>query len=219
MSEFATARRQMVETQLRTRNVTDRRLLQAMLEVPRERFVPPQRQNLAYTDVNHALGGASGRVLPSPVAFARLVQLAEIEAGDVVLDIACGRGYSAAVLAHIAGAVVAVESDAELVAAADSVIAELEIGNAAVLKTDLLAGVPSEAPFDAIVVEGTVEYVPDTLFDQLREGGRLVASMRQGRTAIATIFVKTGGKMTFRQAFDSAMPDLPAFALPPVFAL
>lgn len=219
MSDFAEARLQMVETQLRPRDVTDHALLAAMLAVPRERFVPAARRGLAYSDMPHELGGGAGRILPAPDAFARLVQLAEIGTNDVVLDVACGAGYSTAVLARIASAVVALEDDPVLAARADSILTELETGNAAVLSGELAAGMASEAPFDVIVIEGAVGRVPETLFFQLKTGGRLVAGVTHGRTVVATLFVKTDGIVTRREAFDIALPALTVFAAPTVFAL
>lgn len=218
MQDFAQARQQMVETQLRTREVTDRVLLAAMLDVPRERFVPEERAGLAYSDMRHDLPGTSGRVLPSPEAFARLAQLGDIGRDDVVLDVACGIGYSSAVLARVASAVVALEDDPDLAAKADAVLTALEIGNAAVLYGDLAAGVPSEAPFDVIVIEGAIEQAPESLFGQLKEGGRLVAGVTHGRTAVATLFVKADGVVTRHEAFDIALPPLAAFAAPSGFA-
>ncbi|MEJ2459497.1 MAG: protein-L-isoaspartate O-methyltransferase [Novosphingobium sp.] len=218
MSDFAELRRQMVETQLRTRDVTDRALLLAMLDVPRERFVPEGRAGLAYSDMRHNLDGAHARVLPAPEAFARLIQLGEIGADDVVLDIACGTGYSSAVLSHIASAVVALEDDPDLAAQADAVLTALEVGNAAVLSGDLAAGVPSEAPFDVIVIEGAVGEVPESLLKQLKEGGRLVTGIAHGRTVVATLFVKMDGVVTRHEAFDIALSPIAAFAVPEVFS-
>ncbi len=219
MLDFAKARLRMVETQLRTRDVTDKALLAAMLEVRRQRFLPETRKGLAYSDMPHRLPGASGRVLPAPEAFARLVQLGRIGRDDVVLDVACGTGYSSAVLARIASAVVALEDDPDLVAEADSILTALETGNAAVLSGTLADGVPSEAPFDVIVIEGAIAREPDTLLRQLREGGRLVTGIVHGHMAVATLFVLLDGKVTRHEAFDIALPPLSAFAAPGGFAL
>ena len=163
MPDFAEARQHMVDSQLRTREVTDKPLLAAMLAVPRERFVPAARAGLAYADMSHKLSESGDRVLPAPEAFARLVQFGGITRDDIVLDIGCGTGYSSAVIARVAAAVVALESHEDLAAKADSILTELEVGNAAVLSGDLAAGVPSEAPFDVIVIEGAVDFVPEAL--------------------------------------------------------
>ncbi len=219
MPDYAEARLLMVETQLRTCEVTDRDLISAMLEVPRERFVPEDRTGLAYSDMRHELDGASHRVLPEPVAFARLAQLAAITRDDVVLDIACGTGYSTAVLARIASAVVALEDDEDLVARADATLTALEIGNAAVLRGELAEGVPSEAPFDVIFIGGAVDSVSPALLKQLKEGGRLIAGVVHGPTAVATVFLKSDGIVTRHEEFDVGLPRLAAFAQPVAFAL
>ncbi len=219
MPDYAQARLLMVETQLRTREVNDHDLISAMLNVPRERFVPAERMGLAYSDMRHEFAGASRRVMPEPVSFALLAQLGAITRDDVVLDIACGTGYSTAVLAGIASAVVALEDDDDLVAAADANLTALEIGNAAVLRGDLRDGVPSEAPFDVILIGGAVDAVSPALFNQLKEGGRLVVGTVHGPTSVATLFIKTDGKVTRHEAFDLGLPRLEAFAKPVAFAL
>lgn len=218
MPDFAKARLLMVETQLRTREVTNRDLISAMLDVPRERFVPESRIGLAYSDMSHTLAGASRRVMPTPVAFARLAQLGGISRNDVVLDIACGTGYSTAVLARIASAVVALEDDDDLVAKADATLTALEIGNAAVLRGELAEGVPSEAPFDVIFIGGTIDAVSPPLLKQLKEGGRLVAGIAHGPASVATLFIKSEGNVTSHEAFDVGLPRLAAFARPVAFA-
>ena len=220
MIDFVDARNTMVETQLRPQGVVDNAVLLAMNSVAREEFIPETRRALAYSDDEHDLGETNGRVLPSPMPFARLLQLAEIQPSDVVLDVACGSGYSAAVIASIASAVVGVENSEELVGKADLCLVALEISNAAVLFAPLETGVPSEAPFDVIVVEGMVAHVPDMLFDQLGEGGRLVAyvlpetphKFEGSSRGVATIFVKSGGTVTSRKVFDGVMPALAAFS-------
>ncbi len=219
MVDYVAARAVMVNTQLRTSSITDRRLLTVMGDVPRERFLPEARRPLAYADVEHRLDAANGRAISTPAAFGRLVQLARIKPTDIVLDIACGTGYSTAILAGLANAVVATEDDEQLVGRADAALSELEIGNAAVLKAGLTAGLPSEAPFDVIVIEGSVDFVPEALFAQLKEGGRLVTSMRRGRTCVAEVFVNAEGDVTGRREFDLGLPPLAPFRRPEVFAL
>ena len=219
MPDYAQARLLMVETQLRTREVNDPDLISAMLNVPRERFVPEDRMGLAYSDMHHQFAGASHRVMPEPAAFALLAQLGAITRNDVVLDIACGTGYSTAVLAGIASAVVALEDDDDLVASADANLTALEIGNAAALRGELRDGVPSEAPFDVILIGGAVDAVSPELFNQLKEGGRLVTGISHGPTSVATLFIKSDGNVTRQEAFDLGLPRLEAFAQPAAFAL
>ncbi len=221
MEDYAAARTKMVDSQLRTTDVTDHALLAAMGEIPRERFVPARMRPLAYIDediqVKDASAGAPARYLMEPAPFARLVQLAEIAPSDIVLDIGCAPGYSTAVLARLANSVVAVEVDAELAALAGSTLVDLGITNAAVVTGPLEEGYPSEGPYDVIFVGGAVEVVPDGLFAQLKEGGRLVAVVGYGRAAAATAFTRTDGEFGSRIAFNAHVRPLPGFAKPKAF--
>ncbi len=223
MTDFEDARRKMVESQLRTENVTDRGLLAAMGAVPREVFVPARLRSLAYIDRDLTLkeAGETGpeRLLMEPAPFARLAQLATLSDDDFVLDIGCASGYSAAVLARLSDSVVALESDGELAAQASDILTDLEVDNAAVVVGELEAGYPAEGPYDAIVLGGSVEFVPDSLVDQLKDGGRLVAVIGRGRSGQATILTKSGGQMSSRTAFDADVPALPGFLRPVTFVL
>jgi protein-L-isoaspartate(D-aspartate) O-methyltransferase len=209
MVDFARARKAMVDNQLRTSNITDRRLLAVMGQVPRERFVPAERQTLAYVDVAHVLlPGRSARALPSPAPFAKLVHLAGIRHTDRVLDLGCGTGYSTAVLAALCADVVALDDHADLIALARENLQELGISNATVVEAPLAGGAPGAAPFDVIVVEGVVDEVPAPLFEQLGDGGRLVALIRRGATAVANLFVKSGSDVAGRADFNASLPPL-----------
>jgi protein-L-isoaspartate(D-aspartate) O-methyltransferase len=214
MTDFANARKMMVDNQLRTRNVTDRRLLLAMGDVPRERFVSGPRQSLAYIDEAHPIAGAPGRFLSAPAPLARLLQLAEIDGSDAVLDVGSGNGYSAAVLSKLAATVVAVESDSSLAAASRSTLSELGASNVIVVDGDPAAGAAGQGPFDVIIVEGSVREVPDALFGQLKDDGRIVALIaRPGRPAVAHVFARSGKGVAARAEFDATLPPLPG-ALP-----
>lgn len=210
MVDFERARKVMVENQLRTYSITDRRVLAAMAEVPRERFVPEERRALAYFDGAHKLDVATGarRYLSAPAPFARLVQLASINSSDAVLDLACGPGYSTAVLARLAPTVVGIESEPDLVAMALANLEALGVGNAAIIEGSIASGARSKAPFDVIIMEGAVESVPDALFAQLRDGGRLVAIIRKNVTAVANLFVRSGDDVAARPDFDANLPAL-----------
>jgi len=216
MVEFESARKIMVDNQLRTSGVTDLKILGAMGRIPRERFLAEKRHAIAYSDIDHELWD-SRRFLATPAVFAKLVQLAEIGPKDVVLDVGCGTGYSTAVLAELASAVVGLDDDAELVEKANAVLADLDIGNAAVLNGDMTGGVPSEAPFDVILIEGSVDSVPPALFKQLRDGGRLIAVVNTGATSIATINVKTSEDIAVLPTFDAKLPPLSVMARKPDF--
>ncbi len=206
MADFATARRRMVDNQLRTSNVTDRRILTAMDEVPRERFIPEARQALAYVDAAHDLG--AGRSLAAPAPFAKLVQLAEIGPADVVLDVGAGSGYSTAVLARLAAQVTGLESDPALAGQARALLAGLGAANAAVAEGALDGAGQPHGTYDAIIFEGAVASVPEPFFALLKEGGRLVALVRHNGAGVAHVYVKSGGRVASRAEFNTALPPL-----------
>jgi len=217
MTDFAAARRNMVDGQVRTADVTDQALLAALLAVPRERYVPPGSVSLAYLDLDLPAGGtAAGRRLLKPMVLAKLIQMAAIGPGDRVLCVGCGLGYGAAVLAGIAREVVALEQDASLAEAARTALAPLD--NVTVVSGPLTAGWPAQAPYDAIVIEGAIEMEPRAFRDQLAEGGRLVCVLGGGPDAKAMLYFRSGGDIGGRQVFDAAAPVLPGFAKPPAFA-
>ena len=205
MSE--SARFNMVETQIRPADVTDQRVIAAIAAVPREKFVPRSAAALAYADVPVAV--APGRYLLDPRSFAKLLQLAEIGDSDRVLDVGCGTGYSAAVLARLAGKVVALEQDADLVRAASQLLADA-VGKVEVVQGGLVEGVKDQAPYDVIFINGAVEQIPDSLLNQLGEGGRLVTFLKDGQSR-AWLFVKEKGQVGKRPDFDADVPVLAGF--------
>ncbi|MFS8038518.1 protein-L-isoaspartate O-methyltransferase family protein [Xanthobacter sp. AM11] len=218
MIDFAELRRGMVDSQVRTNNVTDHRIVSAMLEIPRERFVPAALKSLAYIDDDLMLRpGAPPRYLIEPMILARLVQVADVQEHEHVLDVGTGTGYSAAVLARLAQQVVAVEEDAELAAAATANLAALGVANVAVMQGPLKAGWPAEGPYDLVLVNGSVDSVPESLFAQVKEGGRLIAVLGHGGAGRACVFSKVGGVMGQRVAFNAAVPPLPGFEAAPSF--
>ena len=206
MVDFERARQVMVDNQLRTSGVVERRLLGAMGAIARENFVPAARQNLAYIDEAHDLG--HGRALSAPAPFAKLIQLAEIQPTDAVLDLGAGLGYSTAVLAQLAHEVVGVESDAGLAAAAQKALDAAGVTNAEIVVSEFNDVQAHARDFDVIVLEGAVEEIPTGLFKLLREGGRLVAMIRRGPTAVANVFVKTGDTVNSRAEFNTSLPPL-----------
>ena len=224
MVDVAQQRVNMVESQVMTSDVTDRRILQAMREVPRERFVPAAYQALAYMDeavpLTTAAPGAARRWLIAPRVLAKLLQLAAIGAEDRVLDVGTGTGYSAAVLAAMAGSVVGLESDPALAKEAQANLAALDCTNTTIVEGELTAGCADESPYDAIVLEGSIVTVPEALLDQLKDGGRMVAVVRQGDgLGKATIWRRLGKSLDPWTAFDAAAPLLPGFEPSPEFVL
>jgi protein-L-isoaspartate(D-aspartate) O-methyltransferase len=221
MVDFQEARRTMVDGQVRTSDVTDLRLITAMLEIPREAFVPPAQAALAYLDRDVAIADATAtgpaRYLIKPMVLARLIQAADPGPRDRVLVIGAGTGYAAAVMSRLAGEVVALEEDQSLFAQARSVLASLGSHNVTVISGPLAAGAPASAPYDVILIDGGVEVVPDMLCGQLASGGRLVAVVISGPLGKAKLFRPVNGKCSGRELFDANVPVLPGFSLAPVF--
>ena len=225
MIDFEAARATMVDSQLRTDRVTDRRILTAFASLPREIFVPAEKRDLAYSDaaleVWPSLDGGPARYLLPPIVLARLAQLASVEAKDALLDIGCATGYSTAILAHLARAVTAVEAEPELAAAARETLEALGLDNAAVIDGDHANGAPEAGPFDVILLNGSVPEVPESLLAQLKDGGRLVAVVtgpqgrpRQGK---ATLFVAVDRETSGLPHFDANAKPLPGFNFSPAF--
>ncbi|HEV8260405.1 MAG TPA: protein-L-isoaspartate O-methyltransferase [Burkholderiales bacterium] len=213
--DYAAARRNMVETQLRPNRVTNEALLDALATVPRERFVPEALRTIAYVDEDVPI--AAGRYLMEPMVLGRLLQLAEVKRGDAVLDIGCGTGYTAAVLARLAGSAVAVESDQDLASRAVTILADLGVANVTVLEGELGQGAARQAPYDVIFIEGSVDAVPPSIVEQLADRGRLVAVVRHQGVGRATLMVRVGGGVSSRVVFDAAVPPLPGFEAQPSF--
>ena len=219
MIDFAAARRLMVDGQVRTADVTDPRLLAAMLDVPRERFFPEDKVSLAYLDLDVAVSetGLPVRRLLKPMVLAKLIQAAGLGETDRVLDVGCATGYSTAVLARLAHSVVGLEEEASLARQASAMLAEAGTANAKVVTGALASGCPAEGPYDLILLEGATEAVPATLLDQLKSGGRLACVLGRGQPGKAMIYTRTAGDLSGRAVFDAAAPLLPGFAKPQEF--
>jgi protein-L-isoaspartate(D-aspartate) O-methyltransferase len=210
------ARLNIVDSQLRTNRVVDLPILEAFLEVPRERFVPARLQNVACIDEDLPLGG--GRWLMEPMVHARLVQIAEIAPEDRVLEIGAATGYGLALLARLARSVVGVECDAALAKQAADNLAALGVRNAEVRQGPLERGWAEGAPYDVILFAGAVGWVPDAIRDQLAERGRMLAVVKKdGGVGEASLFVKLDGVVSRRVVFDAATPLLPGLAPQPSF--
>jgi protein-L-isoaspartate(D-aspartate) O-methyltransferase len=213
--DFSTARRNMIERQIRPNKVVDESLLSSMGEAPRERFLPDALRAVAYVDEDLKL--SAERSLMEPRVLARLLQELALTSGDAVLDIASGTGYAAAIMARLVGAVFALESDADLQGRAADLFGDLALDNIVPVEGDLAAGCAEHAPFNAILIEGAVDTVPAGLLDQLADGGRLVAVVMDNGVGRATLFRKDGDHLSRRVLFDANLPVLKAFRSPEAF--
>ena len=217
MTDFANARRHMVDGQVRPADVTDLRVISAMLEVPRERFAPPAATSLAYLDLDLPVGEGAGapRRLLKPIILAKLLNAAEIEPTDKVLDVGCATGYTAALLARIAGQVVALEQDPGLVKTAQAALAALP--NVTVVNGPLVDGWAQGGPYDLILLEGATEIEPQAFCRQLKDGGRLVCVLGSAPGAAAMLYRRSGDEFGGRPVFSAAAAVLPGFVKPPAF--
>ena len=219
MSGFSTARQKMVDGQVRPSDVTDIRIIDAMLAVPREAFVPQNQRAMAYLDLDLDVseGGSARRFLIKPVVTAKMLQAADIRDTDNVLVVGCATGYSAALAAKLAGKVTATEVDPALVARAKEVLAQLGIGNVTVRAADPSEGEAANAPYDVIVLNGATEVTPDGLYRQLKDGGRLAGVFAMTQPQRATLVTHSHGDFGTRALFDAAVPVLPGLGRLPAF--
>lgn len=219
MSLYAEHRHSMVESQLRTNKVTSAKVLDAFKEILKENFVAEDLAGLAYVDENLDLGG--GRFMLAPMIFARLVQTLELEPSDHVLDVGAGGGYSTAVMARLAQSVVGIESSEELAQQAQTNLIENSIDNGVILEGALIGGMKEEAPYNAIIIEGSVESVPKKLLEQLSEDGRLVTILRPNPRSPGRAVKYTRGKdndFVHKMLFDASTPMLDEFNAEQAFA-
>lgn len=217
MPDFAQRRTMMVDTQIRPSDVTKFPIIDAMLSVPREAYVPAGREEAAYVGENFELGG--GRVMLEPRTLAKTLDALEITGDELVLDLGCGLGYSAAVIAHMAEAVVAVEEDEGLARDAEATLAEQGVDNVAVLAGALAEGAAKHGPYDVVVLEGAVEHMPEAILAQIKEGGRIAAIFADGPLGTVRVGYKIDGEVTWRFAFNAGAPVLPGFEAHRAFTL
>jgi protein-L-isoaspartate(D-aspartate) O-methyltransferase len=219
MSGFLTARQNMVDCQVRPSDVTDIRIIDAMLALPREAFVPQTQRELAYLDLDLDVsdGGSARRYLIKPMVIAKMLQAADIGETDHVLVVGCATGYTAALVARLAGRVTATETVPALAAKASDVLAQLGLVNVTVRAADAAAGDPANAPYDVIVLDGATEIIPEHLYQQLKDGGRLVGVFAQTRPPRAMIVTRSHGDFGNRALFDASAPVLPGLERVPAF--
>ncbi|AEV37991.1 protein-L-isoaspartate(D-aspartate) O-methyltransferase [Pseudovibrio sp. FO-BEG1] len=217
MVNFAEQRTLMVDNQLRTNDITDLRIIGAMGKVPREKFVPENQQELAYIDEDVSVDENGERKMLKPHIFGRLVQLADITDKDVVLVVGAASGYGVAVVSYLAESVVGLEVDVALSEAASANLEQLGIENAAVIDGDLAKGYAADAPYDVILVNGSVEQLPEALTAQMKDEGRLVVVEGESNAGVAKLYTKSGGNVSSRFAFNAHASALPGFEKPEVF--
>ena len=216
MTDFATRRTFMVDTQVRPSDVTKFPVIEAMLSVPREVFVPDEKREASYVGENLDLG--AGRVILEARTLAKMLDALDIQNDDVVLDIGCGLGYSSAVIAKMAEAVVAVEEDL-FADEAQSTLSDHGYDNVAVVSGDLREGAAKSGPYDVIILQGAVESLPQAIEDQLDEGGRIACLWQEGALGVVRIGYKLDGRINWRFSFNAGAPVLPGFARHEEFTL
>lgn len=209
MTDFAARRTAMVDCQVRPSDVTKYPIIAAMLDVPREAFVPADMREIAYADGQLTL--ENGRVMLEPRVLAKFLDALDIEANELALDIGSGGGYGAAVISRIAEAVVAVEDDAALISEIETALAAQGIDNVAAIEAPLAEGAAKHGPYDVVLIEGGIEVLPQTIVDQVKEGGRVGAILMDGRVGKGCIGIKRNGHVDWRFAFNASAPVLPGF--------
>ncbi|MBT5294518.1 MAG: protein-L-isoaspartate O-methyltransferase [Octadecabacter sp.] len=210
MANYQTRRNLMVDTQVRPSDVTKFPIIEALLAIPREEYVPDEKRDAAYVGENIAIGG--GRVLLEPRTLAKMLDALDVQPSDVVLDLGCGLGYSTAVLAQLSDFVVAVEDDGARAAEAQEILSSQGVDNAAVFEAPLADGAAKNGPYDVIILQGAVETVPDALLDQIKEGGRIAAIFAEGALGVVRVGRKIDGTVNWRMSFNAGAPVLPGFA-------
>ena len=217
MTDFAANRTMMVDTQVRPSDVTKFPIIDAMLTVRKEAFVPSSRRDVAYVDANIALGG--NRIILEARTLAKMLDALDVQQSEMVLTIGAGLGYTAAILSRMAEAVIAVEEDTDLASEAESNLSEQGADNVVVIEAPLVEGAAKHGPYDSILIEGAVEQVPAALTDQLKDGGRIAAVFAKGALGECRIGYKIDGQVSWRLAFNAGAPVLLGFEAEKAFAL
>jgi len=217
MQDYAARRRTMVDTQVRPSDVTKLPIIEAMLHVPREIHLPQNRREAAYVGENLIL--PNGSVTLAPRTLAKMLEALDPSAVDLVLDVGCGLGYSTAVTARLAEAVVGLEADESVAEEAEAILDAQGVFNAAIIAGPLANGAPKHGPYDVIMIQGGVEKLPEPLADQLKDGGRIACLFMEGPLGVCRIGYKAAGRITWRDSFNAAAPVLPGFERAEEFSL
>jgi protein-L-isoaspartate(D-aspartate) O-methyltransferase len=215
MTDYSAARTAMVDCQVRPSDVTKYSIIETLLTVPREIYVPSEKKAVAYAGEHIAL--SSDRFLLDARTFAKMLDAVNIRATDLVLDLGCGLGYSAAVLSRLAEVVVAVEEDAELAAAAADTLSEKSADNVLVINAPLAAGDAKHGPYDVVITQGAIQELPAAILDQIKDGGRIVSIFVENNLGQCRVGLKAGGEIAWRYAFDANAPILSGFETSPEF--
>ncbi len=217
MTDFATRRTMMVDTQVRPSDVTKFNVIEAMLSIPREEFVPRDKREAAYVGENMSIG--ADRTILEPRTFAKMLDATDVQQSEMVLIIGAGYGYGAAVLSRLAELVVAVEEDEAMLSEAQEAMSENGFDNVVFEGNALDQGAAAHGPYDAIVIEGAVEEIPEAILDQVKEGGRICAVFAEGSLGTVRIGYKLGGEMNWQYAFNAGAPVLTGFKRTMAFSL
>lgn len=217
MTDFVTRRTTMVDTQVRPSDVTKFPIINAMLTVAREDFVPDDKREAAYADAHVDLGG--GRVVLDPRTLAKMLEAVDIQSDEMVLDVGAGLGYSSALAGRLGEAVIALEEDADHAAAAGHLLAEAGIDNAAAVHGILAEGAAKHGPYNVILLQGAVEHIPDELTSQLNDGGRIAAIFSEGSLGSMRVGYMIDGVISWRFAFNAGAPVIPGFEARRAFTL
>ncbi|ALI56518.1 protein-L-isoaspartate O-methyltransferase family protein [Celeribacter marinus] len=217
MPNFSQLRTTMVDTQVRPSDVTKFPIIQAMLNVPREAFVPASKRDAAYVGEHIDLG--RGRVVLDPRVFAKMLEELDIQSNELVLDLGAGLGYSSAVIAHMAEAVIAVEDDADMAAAAANNLMDAGVDNVVVECATLADGAPQHGPYDVVILQGAVETLPDAVLSQVKSGGRIACIFLDGALGIVKLGYNINGEINWRPSFNATAPVLSGFEAEKTFAL
>lgn len=217
MSGYATQRTTMVDTQIRPSDVTKFPVIDAMLTVKREAFVPTSQRASAYAGCEIVL--ATSRVMFEPRTLGKMIDELDVQVSDVALVIGAGLGYSTAVLAHMLELVIGLEAEAELASEAETNLGENDADNAIIVQGNVADGAARHGPYDVILIEGGVEFVPEAILSQLKEGGRIACIFMEGQLGTCRIGFKSSGQVSWRFAFNATAPVLSGFEATRGFAL
>lgn len=217
MTDYATRRTMMVDTQVRPSDVTKFNIIDAMLAVRREAFTPDDKREIAYVSENVVLG--KGRVMLEPRTLAKILDALDIQPDEMVLDLGCGLGYSSALIARLAVAVVAVEEDSDMAREAESLLMQENVDNAAVIHAPLVEGAAKHGPYDVITLQGAVSEMPAAILAQLKEGGRIAALFMEDGVGICRLGYKIDGDISWRDEFNASAPVLKGFERTVAFTL